>query len=298
MEITQEAVDEVPLEALAVEKYYGKIEALAGVSLAIPRGSVTALVGPNGAGKSTLLKIWVGFERPSGGTATVWGMDPWSERARTLPHLGYVPQTPSLYRSLSVADHLEIARRYRPSFDRALATRRLSDLGISDRAKASGLSGGQAAQLGLAIALATRADTLVLDEPLASLDPLARRDFLDVLIDDVGATGRTVVLSSHVISDIAQGCTRIVVLAVGRKMLDADITTALHTHWVVEDPIDPKAHDIIGPVGKGPTGVSWLTRQDPARTTGGRPPGLEDVVMAYLEAGRAAQEAHAGQSPR
>lgn len=284
-----------PLCVNNIEKRYGRTEALAGVSLAIPFGSVTALVGPNGAGKSTLLKTWVGFERPTRGTAAVHGLDPWTERAKVLPHVGYVPQTPALYRSLSVADHLTIAGHYRRSFDRQLAVRRLGDLGISERARAGELSGGQAAQLGLAIALGTRADVLLLDEPLASLDPLARREFLDVLIDDVRSIGRTVVLSSHVVTDIAYGCDRIVILAIGRKMLDESIADTLATHWLLEEPGTSPHESVVGRVRSGEGRQMYLTRQEPKGNEGCRPATLDDVVMAYLATGRSGN-AQSGES--
>lgn len=292
-----EPSEQAPLEASEVTKRYGSVEALAGLNLRIPEGSITALVGPNGAGKSTLFKTWVGFERPSSGRSTVWGVDPWRNRDRAIPHLGYVPQRPALYRSLSVADHLSIAARYRPAFDRNVAVRRLADLGVSMRAKAGELSGGQAAQLGLAIALGTQADTLVLDEPLASLDPLARSEFLDVLVEDVHSTGRTVVLSSHVVSDIAHGCDRIVVLAVGRKMLDDSIAGALENHWVSNNRSgDPSR--VVAPIGREASPAGWLIRPGLDRPGDGRPAELEDIVMGYLSAGRTALTAPTGHPSR
>lgn len=272
-----------PLVATAVHKTFGRARALDGLDVGIERGSITALVGPNGAGKSTLIKTWVGFERPSAGIVRTWGLDPWRDRAKAVAHVGYVPQSPALYRALTVAEHLDLGVHYRPSFDRALAERRLDDLGISLSATAAELSGGQAAQVGLAIALGTRADILLLDEPLASLDPLARREFLDVLTTDVEANGQTTVLSSHVVSDVARGCDRIVVLGVGRKMLDDSISNALATHWLV-------------PAGGGvaPTNSVASIESDAGvrvhvvrRSDGtAQPATLEDIVVAYLTAGR------------
>jgi ABC-2 type transport system ATP-binding protein len=165
--------DETALRADGLTKRYGSTVALQNVTLAIPSGSVTALVGPNAAGKSTLIKTFVGFERPTSGRVTIVGIDPAQDRGTALAHIGYIPQTPALYREYTVADHLDLAARLRPGFDRAAAVERLSALAIPARARGSELSGGQQAQVGLAVAIGTGADILLLDEPLASLDPLA-----------------------------------------------------------------------------------------------------------------------------
>ena len=174
------------LEARGLAKRYRRgVWALTGIDLDIPAGGITALVGPNAAGKSTLIKTWVGFERPTRGSVAVMGVDPWRDRSGALAHLGYVPQSPALYDGLSVDDHLDLAVQLRPGFDRASARKRLDDLGIPAGRGAGTLSGGQQAQVALALALGTRARILLLDEPLASLDPLARREFLHVVTDAV-----------------------------------------------------------------------------------------------------------------
>ena len=205
------------LETHDIGKRYGRRRwALRHVDIAVPDGSITALVGPNGSGKSTLLKAWVGFERPTEGHLTVDGVDPWRDRGGAIERLGYVPQAPSLYRELTVEEHVTMATTLRPGFDPAVARRRLDDLDIPLTSRADELSGGQQAQVGLALALGVRAPVLLLDEPLASLDPLARREFLHVLIDAVRADGSTALLSSHVITDIEQACDRLLVLGGGR----------------------------------------------------------------------------------
>jgi ABC-2 type transport system ATP-binding protein len=150
--------------------------AVGGLDLTIDGAGVTALVGPNGAGKSTLIKAWVGLERPSRGSVAVLGADPQRDRRTAAARVGYVPQTPALYGGLTVADHLSLATSLRPSFDRSLAAARLEELGLPQGVRIGELSGGQQAQVGLALAVGTRAPVLLLDEPLASLDPLARRD--------------------------------------------------------------------------------------------------------------------------
>jgi ABC-2 type transport system ATP-binding protein len=281
---------EVALEAHGIGKRYRRRRpwALRDVDFAIPAGSITALVGPNCAGKSTLIKGFVAFERPTAGRLFVQGIDPWRHHGAAIRLVGYVPQAASLYRELTVSDHLALAGAYRPSFDRPHAELRLDELDIPLDARADELSGGQQAQVGLAIALGTRAPVLLLDEPLASLDPLARREFLHVLAAAVRADGSTALLSSHVITDIEQACDRLLVLGGGRKLLDVSIAEARATHRVVdadgeEGPQAPAGGGVVGRF-PGPLGEPL------ALVTGGEGPGrpatLEEVVLGHLAAGR------------
>jgi ABC-2 type transport system ATP-binding protein len=278
------------LETHDIGKRYGRRNwALRHLDLAVPDGSVTALVGPNGSGKSTLLKAWVGFERPTEGRLLVQGIDPWKDRAAAIRQIGYVPQAPSLYRELTVDEHVQLAGTLRPGFDPAIARRRLDDLDIPLTSQAEHLSGGQQAQVGLALALGTRAPVLLLDEPLASLDPLARREFLHVLVDAVHASGATALLSSHVITDIEQACDRLLVLGGGRMLLDVSIAEAIAAHRVIAmdapeagNPIDPAT--IVGRF-PSPSGERMaLVRGD---LPDGRAATLEEVVLGHLAAGRA-----------
>jgi ABC-2 type transport system ATP-binding protein len=277
--------DGIALEAQGIGKRYRRRRpwALRDVTLTIPRGSVTALVGPNGAGKSTLIKGCVGFERPTAGRLLVDGIDPWRSRGEALRRIGYVPQAPSLYRELSVADHLVLAGRWRPGFDRATAVRRLDQLDIPLDARADELSGGQQAQVGLAIALGTSAPVLLLDEPLASLDPLARREFLHILVEAVRESGATALLSSHVITDIEQACDRLLVLGGGRCLLDLSMEAARAGHRVVDGEVPFDAGRLVGrfpdPEGRPLALVAGGTGP-------GRPATLEEVVLGHLAAGR------------
>jgi ABC-2 type transport system ATP-binding protein len=281
---------EPALSARAVAKRYrGGVRALDGIDLDIPAGSITALVGPNGAGKSTLMKAWVGFERPSRGTVTVMGVDPWRDRAAALDRLGYVSQRPALYRGLSVRDHVALAVSVRPGFDAGLSERRLEELDIPLGQDSRTLSGGQQAQVMLALALGTHAPVLVLDEPLASLDPLARREFLHVLVDAVRAEGATAVLSSHVITDIEQACDRIVVLGTGHKLLDESIAGALSAHRVADgDPAGPagavRVAAFPGPLGELMT--LWRLDDGRADPQGFRQATLEELVLGRLASSR------------
>ena len=276
----------IMLRAVGLQKRYGRSAlALAGLELEVSQGITTALVGPNGAGKSTLIKAWIGFERPTGGRVEVAGIDPWRNRPAALERVAYVAQSPSLYRELTVADHLALARTLRSGFDRSLAVRRLEELAIPLNGLAGRLSGGQQAQVSLALALGTRADILLLDEPLASLDPLARREFLHIVRETVRSEGSTVLLSSHVITDVEQACDHLVVLGGGRKLLDSSITDAIAEHAIAERP-ESVARPIVGRFA-GPAGEP-LALVRGAAGLGYRGVSLEEVVLGYLASARVA----------
>jgi ABC-2 type transport system ATP-binding protein len=266
------------------KRYRRRHWALRDVDVAVPEGSITALVGPNGAGKSTLIKAGVGFERPTAGRVLVDGVDPWRDRKDAIRRVGYVPQSPSLYRELSVDDHVRLAGTLRPGFDGALARRRLDQLAIPLTSRADELSGGQQAQVGLALALGTRAPVLLLDEPLASLDPLARREFLHVLVDAVRTDGSTALLSSHVITDIEQACDRLLVLGGGRKLLDLSIADSIAAHRIVEE--RAPGDDVVGTFMDTDGGQVSLIRHTVGVSGRGRPATLEEVVLGHLAAGR------------
>ncbi len=273
------------LETRRLAKRYRRgVWALQEIDLEIPAGGITALVGPNAAGKSTLIKTWVGFERPTSGSVRVAGIDPWKNRSAALGKVGYVPQSPSLYDGLSVADHLDLARQLRPGFDRDYARERLAQLDIPADRGGRDLSGGQQAQVALALVLGTRAPILLLDEPLASLDPLARREFLHVLTDAVRTDGATALLSSHIVSDVEQACDRLIVLGVGRVLLHEGVASALETHSIS--------------LAEHPNAVASFGAPDGSRIhlvrgAGERSATLDEVVLGYLASGRTAREPEA-----
>jgi ABC-2 type transport system ATP-binding protein len=294
----------LPLQAHAVSKCYGKRFrpgrwALRDVDLQIPEGSVTALVGPNGAGKTTLIRICMAFERPSSGRVEVEGVDPWTRRSEALRHVGYVPQTPAVYRGLSVEDHLAMARSLHSGFDSAYARGRLEQLGIPLDQRADTLSGGQAAQLGLAVALGTRAGLLLLDEPLANLDPLARREFIHVLREAMRADGSTALLSSHIVTDVEEACDRLTILGGGKILLDSPLETARRNHRLIEGDSKPHGATEVGSfAGRGGKRQTLWRLPDAKGSGRGGSKGngsaadvstatsLEDVVLGYLAAGR------------
>lgn len=276
-----------PLEARGLGKRYRRRRgwALDGIDLSFREGSITALIGPNGAGKSTLVRTFMGFEAPTRGQALVMGMDPWSNRAAALRHVGYVGQEAALYRDLSVEDHLAMAGALRHGFDGKDARRRLDDLGIPPDAHGGELSGGQRAQVALAIALGTRAPILLLDEPLASLDPLARHHFLGVLATSVRPLGTTVVLASHIVAELEGVCDAIVVLAPAKVMLHASIADARAQHVTM-------AADVAGDSDV----VSSFVRPDQSqvslvRVASGGTATLDDLVLGYLTAAPASRVA-------
>ena len=257
--------------------------ALREVSLEIPEGSITALVGANGAGKSTLIRSCLGFERPNEGRVLVYGLDPRRDRAAVVSSIGYVPQATALYRGLTVDDHFVMAKTARPAFDTGFARAHVERIGLATSRRVGELSGGEQAQVALALALAGRSPLLLLDEPLASLDPLARRDFLTALLADVRGRGATAVLSSHIVTDVEQACDRLVVLADGQLVLSDAVATARERYRIVAaEALDGGA--VIGRFA-GPDG-SMLALVDGG--TVGRQATLEEVVLGHLAARRSA----------
>lgn len=255
------------------------------LTFSVPAGSVTALVGPNGAGKSTLIRSWMGFERPDEGTALVGSVDPQRRRDRAIASIGYVAQSNALYRAWTIDDHFRWVAGYRASFDRVLATQRIGRLGLDLSRKVAELSGGEKAQVALTIALSLRAPFLLLDEPTASLDPLARREFLAMVVDDVRQSGATVVLSSHVINDIEQACDSVIVLSHGRLLLHDRIEAARSRHIALPvaslDGVEPIA-TFTGPKGEPLALVGAAS--DP-----GQEATLEEIVLGYLATATARQ---------
>jgi ABC-2 type transport system ATP-binding protein len=210
------------LRAHQLAKRFGQRRALTDCTLSIPAGHVVGLVGPNGAGKTTLLNLAVGMLAPTSGTIEVLGSRPASGPAQ-LARVGYVAQEMPAYSSLSVADHLRLGAHLNPRWDAALARDRIRRLGLDPAQRAGRLSGGQLAQLVLTMAIAKRPDLLILDEPVASLDPLARREFLDSLAEFTASHDVSVVMSSHLITDLARVCDYLIVLVGSRVQVASEV---------------------------------------------------------------------------
>ena len=281
------------LRTQGLGKRYGSTWALRDCDLEIPPGTVTALVGPNGAGKTTLLQIAIGLLEPSAGSIAVLGHDPRAEPKAVLPHVGFVAQDHPLPRRFSIAETLRLGRELNPHWDDALAAKRVSELGLSLKQRVGTLSGGQQAQVALTLALAKRPQLLLLDEPVASLDPLARREFLNTVVQAVAETGIGVVLSSHIVADLERICDRLIILAHGRTQLDGAIDDILAGHRVLTGPrTSPgrvaRVHNVIR--------ESHTERQTTllVRANGHvydsswelHEIDLEEIVLAYLDQGR------------
>jgi len=217
------------LAAAGLTKRYGRRLALSDCTLAIPPGRVVGLVGPNGAGKTTLLQIAVGLQPQTAGTIQVLGNAPAADAAQ-LARVGFVAQDAPTYAHLSVADHLRFGAHLNPRWDVRLADERIAALGLDPEQKAGKLSGGQRAQLALTLAIAKRPDLLVLDEPVASLDPLARRQFLQSLMAFIADQGASVILSSHLVSDLERVCDYLIVLVASQVQVAGEVDELLTTH--------------------------------------------------------------------
>jgi len=276
------------LHASGLGKRYRQRWALSDCSLQIPAGRVAGLVGPNGAGKSTLLNLAVGLLAPDAGTVTVLDGQPGSGPAQ-LAKVGFVAQDTPVYAGLSVADHLRLGGHLNPGWDAAYAQRRIEHLSLDPAQKAGKLSGGQKAQLALTLALAKRPRLLILDEPVASLDPLARREFLSDLMAAVAVHYVSVILSSHLVSDLERVCDYLVVLAASRVQIAGDVDALIASHHRLIGPRrDPATlpSDQLVIQGSHTDRQSTLIVQtrhpvlDPAWTV--EQLNLEDLVLAYM----------------
>jgi ABC-2 type transport system ATP-binding protein len=217
------------LEASGLGKRYGRAWALRECTLEIPAGRVTALVGPNGAGKTTLLNLAVGLTAPSAGAVTVLG----GRRAGSpaaLDAIAFVAQDTPLYKTLTAADMIYITRSLNRRFDQPYARARLAELGIPPKRRTGKLSGGQQAQLALTLALARRPQLLVLDEPVAALDPIARHDFMATVLAAAAADGVSVLLSSHVLTELERVASYLVLMSRGQIQLAGQVNDLLAAH--------------------------------------------------------------------
>jgi ABC-2 type transport system ATP-binding protein len=281
-------VNDVAIETHGLGKRYGKVWALRDCSIAVPAGSVSGLVGANGAGKTTLIRMLAGLSRPSEGSARVAGRMPADDRA-FLREIGYLAQEVPLYLRWNAADHLAFGAHMNDEWDDVFARERLVRLGIPlDRAIGS-LSGGMRAQVALALALGKRPHVLLLDEPVAALDPLARREFLASLAAAVAEGDVTVLLSSHLLPDLERVCDHFVVVAGSRPVLCAGVDDLLATHKRLTGPLRDttaieREHEVIAKM-RTPREVTLVAKLngpviDPAWRVDDID--LEEIVLAYL----------------
>jgi len=276
------------IETDGLGKRYGTSWALRECTLAIPAGHVTALVGPNGAGKTTLLNLAVGLAEPSAGSVTLLGGHPAGSPA-ALDGIAFVAQDTPMYKNLSVAEMLHLTRNLNRFFDQGQAKARLADLGIPLKRKAGKLSGGQQAQLALTLALARRPRLLVLDEPVAMLDPIARHDFMATVLTATAEDGVSVVLSSHVLAELERVADYLILMSRGRVQVVGEVDDLLASHLVLTGPAaeadryterpvvhvrraEAQAHMLVRATADDPVPPGWEAH----------PVGLEELALGYL----------------
>ena len=272
-------------------KRYGPRWALRGVDLAVPAGSVAALVGPNGAGKTTLLQLVMGLLSPSEGSVEVFGVRAAANTPQALSRVGFVAQDHPLYGFMRVGELLRFGAATNRRFDTRYARNRLDALSVDLDRKAARLSGGQQAQVALVLALAKRPRLLVLDEPVASLDPLARREFLAVLMDEVADGQVSVLLSSHVVAELQRVADHLIVLQDGRVRLAGPVDDIVATHRLLTGPVAPHVATGVGQVvaARRFNRHSQLLVRTATVDTALHPAwqqvpvGVEEIVLAYLQ---------------
>jgi ABC-2 type transport system ATP-binding protein len=278
------------IEARGLGKQYGSTWALRECMLAIPAGHVAALVGPNGAGKSTLLNLAVGLAAPTTGVVTVLGGHAAGSPA-ALDGVAFVAQDTPLYKNLSAADLLHLTRNLNRRFDQRYAQSRLGELGIPENRKAGQLSGGQQAQLALTLALARKPRLLVLDEPMAMLDPVARHDFMATVMTAMADDGVSVVLSSHVLAELERVADYLVLLSEGRVQVAGEVDGLLASHRVLTGPAAEAGAQAgrlnVVHARRGEVQAHLLVRMngtaDPVPSGwDAHPVSLEELALAYL----------------
>lgn len=278
-------------------KRYGPRWALRNCTLAVPEGRVVGLVGANGSGKTTLLHLAVGLLGPTEGSITALGDRP-GAGAGQLARIGFLAQDAPVYPSLTVGEHLRLGQRLNPGWDDDLASRRIARLGLDLGHRAGRLSGGQRSQLALTIAMGKRPELFVLDEPVSSLDPLARREFLQDLMELVAEHEPSVMLSSHLLSDVERVCDHLIVLASGQVRLEGPVDELLSSHKILTGPRRdtsslPRHQQLIQ--------VSHTDRQSTMLVHTTQPIldprwivsdiGLEELVLAYMSTTPAVEQA-------
>jgi ABC-2 type transport system ATP-binding protein len=273
------------------KRYRGQT-ALSDCSLEIPEGHVVGLVGPNGSGKSTLLNLAAGLIQPTSGSVSVLGHSP-SDGPAQLARVGFVAQNTPTFSGMSVSEHLRFGQHTNPAWDQALAQRRVEQLGLDLKRRAGKLSGGQQSQLALTLAIAKRPEILILDEPVAALDPLARREFLQILMETVAEHQVSVILSSHLVADVERVCDYLVILISSHVQIAGEVDELLASHHRL---IGPREGVNTSPENQVVIDASYTERQstlfvrsdgpitDPAWTV--EAVTLDDLVLGYMSQGK------------
>jgi len=276
------------IETRGLGRRYRRRWALQTCDLSVPEGSVVGLVGPNGAGKTTLLHLLSGLLRPTTGDVLLYG-EPIADRPERLARVALVAQDKPLYKGFTVKEMLRFGAAMNPRWDDAAARSRLEQLEIPFDQKVGRLSGGQHAQVALAVALGKRPDLLLLDEPIANLDPLARKEFLGALMEEAARTGVTVVLSSHNVADLDRACDRLVLLSHSHVRLDDSVDDLLRRHRLATGPTEREAAlngaDVVQVSRTGRQTTAVVRDLGPLADPGwdARPLTLEELVIAYMQ---------------
>ncbi len=278
----------VVIQTRGLSKRYRRVSALSDCTITVPEARVSALIGPNGAGKTTLLRLLAGLARPTAGEMAVLGGTPRQDPA-FLAGIGFLAQEIPLYKRFTAQTHIAIGAHLNRRWDAASVRDRLRSLNIPLDRPAGSLSGGQRAQLALALTLTKRPRLLLLDEPVAALDPLARRNFLAQLAEAVAVGGLTVVLSSHLLADLERVADHLILLAASRVQLCGDIDAMLAEHQVLVGPRKPttaieRTHTVVQAI-RADRQTTLLIRGnapvlDPAWESA--EVGLEEMVLAYM----------------
>ena len=281
------------LQADRLGRRYGRVWGLRDCTLTVPAGAIAGLVGPNGAGKTTLLQMIIGLLQPTEGQVSVFGQTSHADAAATLARVSFVAQDHPLYRDFSVADMFHLGRAMNPSWDQELAQERMDRLGIPLKRKVKHLSGGQQAQISLTMALAKRAPLLVLDEPVSSLDPVARLEFTRDVMATAADTGLTVLIASHVVSELERFCDWLIVLTSGHVQIAGPVDGLIAEHRLLTIPRATPDAELPGlriHRTDSDRHSTALVRADPARLAArlrpgwqADPVGFEQLVMAYLQ---------------
>jgi len=275
------------LDVAGISAGFGRRRVLDDCSFTVPPGAVTAIIGRNGAGKSTLLRVAAGLVRPDRGAVRVFG-EPAGDRA--LSSIGYVAQHAPLYPMLTVAQTLVLGGRLNPRWDHAYARQLAGDAALPPAARVRDLAPGHRTRLALVMALAKRPRLLLLDEPLAPLDPVARAEVAGALMADVADRGTTVVLSSHVVADIDGVCDHLVVLAGGRTRLAVEVEQALAGHLVAVGAgrelgaLDNAEVIEVRAAGRDAAALIRSAGPVPAAGLDWHRPALEELILGYLRA--------------
>jgi ABC-2 type transport system ATP-binding protein len=281
------------LRTAGLGKRYGHVWGLRDCTLAVPAGAIVGLVGPNGAGKTTLLEMIIGLLKPTEGQIEVFGHAAQANTAETLARVGYVAQNHPMYPDFTVADMFHLGQAMNPAWDMGMATARMEALDVPLNRKVKALSGGQQAQVALAMALAKRAPLLVLDEPVASLDPIARLEFMREVMAQVADGDLTVIIASHVVSELERFCDFLVVLTHGHVQLAGPVDGLLGEHQMLTVPRATPDADLPGTIihrDDSDRHSSVLLRTSPATPAIQAHPdwrietvSVEELVMAYLQ---------------